>query len=457
MDKKIWIIVTGAFLSGFIQYMYHKLFLVHSFDYAVFLQTMQNICINGSMFNYVEYVGHGVTTHFAVHFQPILYFYAFVYYVTKSVYVPDFFDWLGYVLLGVFTYKLYRDHKNILPMLLLWLISPVSYSFLYDAHPIVFAMPFGLLYMYAAERKDRKLMLLSALALFTIKEDTALFPVAMGVYWIIEREWKESLINFLVAGVMCITSVAVILHFAGGRFVTSDHFGFDPNAFILALFVGGIILVLAGAPFLYNKKQLRYYIVLTPLLIEPLTFKYWFTMQFGRQYYSFAIVGLIWVLSKVHFDKRKYLAALVIISVVLSPVFDGIALIDGDNYNIHGVFLNYHANPIMLVKAYHDNYSEYEYLYTAVPSLMSSYKNEGYTVYLRRGLYEKFYTVMDVNFINIFYNQSTPTPIVKYWSGMYIPTSGSLVESLGKCVLIVYETTFIPKIPCSTYTVLPHH
>jgi len=176
------VILAGAFWA-FGKYAQWYVLDTGIFDYGVFLDTAYNIIHYHTFFNYPEFFLHGATSHLQVHFQPIIIVYAFFLWVTGKPWILGVIDVVNWTIAGLMiVWIAKREGRDPLFWATMWVINPITNAIFFDAHPISFAFPFGVLATYGAIKKNWKMLAIGTAGLFLVKEDAGLILVAAGIY-----------------------------------------------------------------------------------------------------------------------------------------------------------------------------------------------------------------------------------------------------------------------------------
>ncbi|WP_456423240.1 DUF2079 domain-containing protein [Thermococcus sp.] len=162
-------------------------FRYSSLDLGIFTQSLASFLHNGTFFNTVEWQLYGVSNHFAVHFQPIMYLLVPVFRFAPSARTLLVIQSLA---LGFSVFLAYLLARRILVERLA-LILTVVYAFnssligvnLFEFHPISLAVSLFLLAVIFLLKENWPAFLAVSVLLLTVKEDTFLGVVSISLWW----------------------------------------------------------------------------------------------------------------------------------------------------------------------------------------------------------------------------------------------------------------------------------
>ncbi|WP_240910667.1 DUF2079 domain-containing protein [Thermococcus sp. MV11] len=188
----------------------HRLFLTAAFDLGIFSQSLwTTIHSNAVLFNTPEFIELGVWSHLGVHFQPVLFLLAPLYYLYPSPKLLLSLVPLAMFIAGLIFYGLSRsilgDPGYSAYSVLFFVLCPFAW-FSDDFHPSVLAVPVILAIVYLSHnllvKKDYSLknkfgtVLLSVLLLLT-KEDSGIALISIGILFILVTEENRGLLDIV--------------------------------------------------------------------------------------------------------------------------------------------------------------------------------------------------------------------------------------------------------------------
>jgi uncharacterized membrane protein len=166
-----------------------------TYDFGIFAQ----------MFHYMETTGQALTTlerngllsHFSIHLSPIYYLLLPFYKIWPRPETLQILQVLV-VISGVIPllllsrhFKLKKSYQAVLSFIYLFHPALIGSS-LYDLHENCFLAPLILWLFYFIEKDRRVLMFITALLVFAVKEDAAMYVVLIGFFMLISGKHKKS-------------------------------------------------------------------------------------------------------------------------------------------------------------------------------------------------------------------------------------------------------------------------
>ncbi|NJE49778.1 DUF2079 domain-containing protein [Thermococcus sp. 9N3] len=164
-----------------------KYFRYTSFDLGIFTQSFAGFLHGRPWFNTVEWQVHGVTSHFGVHFQPIMYALIPLFKLFPSA---KTFLVVQSLALGTSVFLAYLLAKKVLNERLALALTGL-YAFnssliginLFEFHPVSLAVPLFLLAaVLLVDGREREFFATSAI-LLSVKEDTFLGVASLSLWW----------------------------------------------------------------------------------------------------------------------------------------------------------------------------------------------------------------------------------------------------------------------------------
>lgn len=342
MKKRELYAYTLVAVAGFVwmygKYAQWKSFLTNTFDYGIFENIAYSIINHGTFFDWPEFFLHGASSHFQVHFQPIIVVYALALKFTGKPWilgVVDATNWLIAGLLVVYFAK--KEGKDPLFWGFLWVFNPITQVVYFDAHPISFALPFGVVATYGALKRNWKLFAVGAAGLFFVKEDAGLLLLGIAAYMLndrigeaidspidaVKRALKENRDAVMVGltGLIFILASSAMIFLKGRHWVMNLYF--TPYSVLLSpagLFYITLDFLLLGFVFI-KKNRVGYFAAVMVIMLENLVtirgtqIVYWF------HYYTYlaAFFPVALMFSEVT-NVKKYAATIFLIGIIVSPM-----------------------------------------------------------------------------------------------------------------------------------------
>lgn len=198
-----------------------------TFDFGIFIQAMENMARGGAPLTTVER-GRELT-HFAVHFSPVLYLLQPFYYIFRS---PYFLFWAAAALIGAGVFplagicrKLGLGTPYVLGFSILYILYPVMGNANFtDFHENVFLPLFILLTVWFALSGKAVPTAVFSLALLSVKEDAAVYAVALALWMILSGKpgkirWTG--LGIMAGSVLYFLLATRIIVLCGGEIMTS--------------------------------------------------------------------------------------------------------------------------------------------------------------------------------------------------------------------------------------------
>ncbi len=249
------VFVVGLSYMGYARY---YSFTYDAFDFGIFAQ----------MFGYMKETGLPLTTvernvelsHFAVHFSPFFYVILPVYCLFPTPVCLCVMQTL-FVAAGVFAvYGIVRHFdftpKQTLACCMVYLLYPAfSFGLFYDFHENKFLTVCILFTVYFMLRRKFLPFYISAILLCTVKEDAAIYLVAIALFMLAhEKLTKHGLITLALALVYFVFALEMVAWFSSSQ---SLEFGYRYDNFALDGDVGiGDIIKVLVVNFAYAFKQM---------------------------------------------------------------------------------------------------------------------------------------------------------------------------------------------------------
>ncbi|WP_457741990.1 DUF2079 domain-containing protein [Thermococcus sp.] len=194
-------------------------FLYSSLDLGIFTQSLAGFLKGRPLFNTVEWQLYGVSNHFGVHFQPILYLLVPVFKLFPSAKTLLTVQSLA---LGISVLLAYILAKRVLNEGLA-IVLTVLYAFnssliginLFEFHPVSLAVPLFLLAaVFLVEGRERA-FILTSLLLLLVKEDTFLGVASLSLWWALRDSFSlESIkrnLRFIILAVLSVLYGVIVI------------------------------------------------------------------------------------------------------------------------------------------------------------------------------------------------------------------------------------------------------
>jgi len=330
-----WAAAGALFLAftlvmGYASILRYKTYNATNFDLGLFAQ----------MFEYLRKTGHAWTTlernrlltHFGVHCSPVYYLLLPFYMLVPRVETLLVLQAAG-VAAGVFAVRgiaqeLFGDSPRLIAAAcLLYVLNPtMPQGTLFDFHENKFLAVFLLWAVYFLLRKKIAPLLLFSVLVLSVKEDAAIYVVALALFLLFAQNWegkkKAQVLTGLgmiaVSVLWFIGAMAVVRHYGDGvmvdrlrnYFLPGSEGGFTDVAMVVLSDLGYVIkqvftqpkiefllwvfLPLGFAPFLAKKGSA--WLLMLPLLVINLLTDYVYQYAVGYQY-TYGTVTLAIVLA----------------------------------------------------------------------------------------------------------------------------------------------------------------
>jgi len=198
-----------------------------SLDLGIFTQSLASFLESGSFFNTVEWQLYGVSSHFGVHFQPILFLLVPIFRLVpsaKTLLVVQSLALGSSVLLAYAVAKKVLNEGLALALTVLYALNSSLISInLFEFHPVSLAVPLFLLASIFLLDDKKRAFIMTSLLLLSVKEDAFLGVASLSLWWALRDGLSfESLKKNLHLVVLAI--LAILYGFVVIKFVI-PHFG----------------------------------------------------------------------------------------------------------------------------------------------------------------------------------------------------------------------------------------
>lgn len=321
-SRVIWIaaIIGAVVFTFFVSYATisrYSAYLAHNFDFGIFAQMFEKMSTTGLPDTTVE--RNVLMSHFGVHFSPF-------YYVLLPFYMlcprPETILFLQalFVAAGVFPVVLICKKLNVskwitLAFIGIYLLFPsLANGCLYDFHENKFLTVLIMWLMYFIVAKNTPLTFVFALLTLSVKEDAAIYVIAIALFVIFTR--KEILKGGLLlalAGAYFVFATSMVAYFGDGvmisrlgNYIPIGEEGFTAVAktcllnfgyFITQIFTAEkfpfllwMFLPLAFSPFMGKNKSTLF--LLVPMLVVDLMSNWPYQYDINFQY-TFGVAALL--------------------------------------------------------------------------------------------------------------------------------------------------------------------
>lgn len=343
-------LISTSFIAAYTVYQY-LIFGNSCFDLGVFAQMYHSMITDFSLVTTCE--RDKFLSHFAVHFSPVFYLLAPVYYlfphpqtllIAQAVVVMS-----GVIPLYLICKKYNYSNPVTLGFSIVYLFSTALISpCFYDFHENMFLPPLLMWFFYAAEKKKYVLMYIMMALVLSVKEDAPLYLICIGLYFVLSNRRKlhgAIVAAFSAAYFVIVTSLmkkygeGIMTSRTYGNLMTDTSAGFgniiktvvtNPGYFVSLLtkedkliFFITMLLPLAFMP-LITKKASRFLIVV-PFIVMNLTPDYYYASNMGYQYVFGTFVCLLYVTVLNFNDIPKRIRPALISFMAFASVFTAVS------------------------------------------------------------------------------------------------------------------------------------
>ncbi|GAB6134522.1 DUF2079 domain-containing protein [Thermococcus prieurii] len=202
-----------------------------SFDLGIFTQSLSSFLRNGTFFNTVEWQVHGVTSHFGVHFQPIMYALVPIFKLFPSakalLVVQSLALGTSVILAYVFAKKVLNERLALALTGLYAFNSSLIGINLFEFHPVSLAVPLFLLAaILLVDGRERAFFATSAI-LLSVKEDTFLGVASLSVWWALRdglsieglKKNRRFLVLAVLSGLYGIIAIKLVIPHFGKSYI----------------------------------------------------------------------------------------------------------------------------------------------------------------------------------------------------------------------------------------------
>jgi len=171
----------------YLSFLKFEYFRYTSFDLGIFTQSLAGFLHGRPLFNTVEWQLYGVSNHFGVHFQPVLFLLVPVFVLfpsARTLLVVQSLALGASVLLAYALAKRVLDERAAVVLTVLYAFNSSLVGInLFEFHPVSLAVPLFLLAaVFLADGRERAFFITSAF-LLSVKEDTFLGVASFSLWW----------------------------------------------------------------------------------------------------------------------------------------------------------------------------------------------------------------------------------------------------------------------------------
>ena len=197
----------GIAIFGFVGYvtvMRHLTYSTATFDFGIFAQMYEYMLQKGTVETTME--REFLLSHFGVHFSPVFYLTLPIYYLFPSPITVQLIQALVIALPVIPIVLLCRHYglKNIVTIFLcgFYALYPATTNgaITYDIHENCFLTFLILMFLYYCEKCKKIGMIMCALFVCMVKEDAAIYIIAIGAYFLFSKRGKLKGIFFMIFG-----------------------------------------------------------------------------------------------------------------------------------------------------------------------------------------------------------------------------------------------------------------
>lgn len=320
--KSLWIIAAAGALLFTVTVSIacisrYNAYMAHNFDFGIFAQMFENMRTTGLPNTTVE--RNVLMSHFGVHFSPFYYvllpFYMIVPRPETLLVIQAAFVAAGVFAVVLLCKKLELTANTTIAFIIIYIFFPsLSNGCLYDFHENKFLTVLILWTLYFVISKNTALMFVFAGLTLMVKEDAAIYIIAISLYMILGRkDYLKGVILLLASGVYFVIATNIVAAMGDGvmigrldNYIPEGENGFLAVAktcflnfgyFISQIFTAEkipfiiwMLLPLAFAPFMGEKKAIL--LLLIPMLVIDLMSNWQYQYDINYQY-TFGVAALV--------------------------------------------------------------------------------------------------------------------------------------------------------------------
>jgi len=185
-------VTVGVFYSLImvhLSFLKFKYFRYSSFDLGIFTQSLYSALHGGFFFNTLEWQFHDVSTHFGVHFQPVLFLLVPIFWIHPSAVTLLVVQSLALGFSVILAYALAKKvlgEKLALPLTVLYASNSSLVGInLFEFHPVSLAVPLFLLASIFLVDKRECAFIMTSFLILLVKEDAFLGVASLAMWWAI--------------------------------------------------------------------------------------------------------------------------------------------------------------------------------------------------------------------------------------------------------------------------------
>ena len=322
--NKYFVILLFSFVIFTIYFSYYSIKRVYTLNsYYYDLGIMDQVVYNTSRGRFLEMTNPTFLknmSRLAIHFDPILAFFAPLYYFWPKFEIllvsQTLFVGLGGLVMFLLSNLFLKDKKVSLIFALFYFLNfHIARSLLFDFHAITLVIPLLFLAFYFYHRKNYRLYYLFIFLSLLTKEHVGIFLAFLGIFYFLNSDKKNGLLTFFIG----LFSFLVINFLIIPYFRSESHFALsyyqpirsDPKNFLLNIFSSERVDYLKRIflPFIFNFfYPLSFLLVVPEFLINYLS-KNINMRSYYFHYQSLIIValfyGMILGYKKIDYLKNK--------------------------------------------------------------------------------------------------------------------------------------------------------
>ncbi len=298
-----------------------------TYDFGIFTQMYEYMSKKGVMSTTLE--RSSLLSHLAVHFSPIFYLGLPFYFIASSPITVALIQALMIALpvipIALLCRKFGLSRLITIALVLLYALYPATAGgSMYDIHENCFLTFFILMAVWAMERKKNLWIVIFTVCVFLVKEDAAIYIMALGAYFFFsKRDKKRGIILVLASAIYFVIATLLIEKYGAGLLDSNlSNLYFDNTRGVLQIIqtvianpsyalsqmvanfsdgafdkIGYLITMIAPvavAVFTTRKKYSRYLLLIPFIVLNVMTTQP-YMHNIGFQY-NFGTIALMWYL-----------------------------------------------------------------------------------------------------------------------------------------------------------------
>ena len=362
-NVKLYIIFIGIFLTLFISIVgiaRYRSYNNATFDFGIFTQMFECMKQTGKMNTTVE--KQLLMSHLGRHFSLIFYIVLPIYMLFPH---PETLQIIQGIMVSLPLVPIYLlckqfkiNDKITIAISSLYALFPATIGgTMHDIHENCFLTFFLLMLIWTIETDKKLLSVIMLFLTLSIKEDVAIYVIALGLYYILsKRKMKKGIMLIIVSGIWFVFAMGMIKYFGmntamdinnglfenlmydknGGLFQIIWSFLDNPAYMLIQLGSGGkekieylVYMIFPVALLIFNeKKNYNRYVLFIPFILMNVmtSYEYLHSIKFQYNFGTIAFIIFVIILNVQEHSKKETVNKMVISLLISLVLFVGLTV-----------------------------------------------------------------------------------------------------------------------------------